>query len=272
MIPWLADIAAPVLDLARETGLYQLRHFRLQGPGSGRRKPNRHLVSDIDIRSEELIAKGLLGILPEATIYGEETIQDSGAHYTWTIDPIDGTTNFLSGIDEWAIAIALLDRQHPVFGIVYKPFTDEAFLGGEGLGAYHEWGGHRHKLPRWGKFHLAEAVVGTGFPLSDPERTDQFFGCAKEVLGRCRGIRRSGSAALDLCHVAAGHLQAFWESGLHAYDVAASLVIAAESGCDVTDFLGRPYRLFESQSIVAGPRPAQRELQETTARFYGDYA
>jgi len=272
-----------ISELLKEVGSYQMDHFRSAGPGGGDRKNSREYVSEIDIESERRLHEGLTNLLPGSRFYGEETVQESGEGYTWVVDPLDGTTNYLSGHDHWTISAALVSRQPEnnqnsvkaasriheasskiVLGAVYRPFTSELFTAVKGSGAYF----NGNQLPKQQNMPLSECLLGTGFPYRSKDTVRAFFPCAEEMLYACRGLRRCGSAALDISYVGAGFLQGFWEADLQPYDVAAGILIAEESGCSVTDFFGRPYALFASGTIAVGVPGAQEEMQRITAAHY----
>jgi myo-inositol-1(or 4)-monophosphatase len=274
--PDLTELVDRVADVARAAGTYLLKTFRSQAPGGGSEKAHKEFVSQADIGSERLIADALRQLLPRAEFYGEETSRRYGSDWVWVVDPLDGTSNYLAGLDQWSVSIALVRRHVPVLGVVHKPFSEEVFggtaAGAAADGAWYERAGRRHRLEPRGAYALSEALVGTGFPYRNPETSAAFFGCAAEVLRRARGIRRLGSAALDLCYVGAGFLQGFWEYGLQPYDVAAALVVLYQTGCLATDFGGDPYEPTRSRGIVAGPRGVHEELQAIVAAHYADYA
>ena len=263
----LKSLLAGILPLAESVGDYQNAHFRTRKPGGGDEKSAREFVSEIDIESEHRLREGLLRLLPEAGFYGEETAR-SRAEFTWVVDPLDGTSNYLSGIDVWAVSVALLRGDEILLGLVHKPSTGEHFHAVLGDGAFHTDGRGTKSLPFAEDFSLRDALVGTGFPYRSPDMTDAFFASAREVLSRCRDIRRIGAAALDIAYVAAGYLQAFWEVDLQSYDLAAALLLLRETGCPCTTFGGKPYDLFQSRSFVAGFPGAAEELREILATRY----
>ena len=262
----LHSVLENVKSLVRKTGEYQKEEFRSFHHGSGNEKVEREFVSHVDVESEHLLRHGLKEILPEAGFFGEETVQSRGHRYTWVVDPIDGTVNYLSGMDHWSISIALLVDDVPQLAVVLKPSNDEVFCAIRGLGAYH----NNQRLNEVPRLPLKMSLIGTGFPYRSPDTKSSFFSCAEEVLYASRGIRRLGSAALDLCYVAAGFLQGYFEVDLQAYDVAAALLLLDEAGCRVSDFSGRPYRLFESRTLVTGFPGVYDELQPVCGSHYGD--
>lgn len=265
-------IVSAVVRAVEDVGRYQLRFFRSQGIGRGERKSEKEFVSQVDIHSEHMLRKSLDDILPESNFFGEETLQEIGDNYTWVVDPLDGTTNYLSGLDQWSISVCLLHKHNPMLAVVNKPVTGELFSGVRGAGVqYTSRPGKSEILQKVADCPLSEALVGTGFPYRSPDTKTSFFSCAREVLECSRGIRRMGSAALDLSYLSAGYLQAFWEVDLQAYDVAAAVLFLKETGCRITEFDGAPYSLFSSRTLVAGLPKAQEELQAITHRHYGDF-
>jgi myo-inositol-1(or 4)-monophosphatase len=265
------EIVSAVARAVEDVGQYQLRFFRSESIGRGDRKSEKEFVSQVDIHSEHMLRKSLSSVIPESSFYGEETLREIGENYTWVVDPLDGTTNFLSGLDQWSVSVCLLHKRDPLLAVVYKPVTGELFSGVRGVGVqYKSLSGTSEILKKVADCPLSEALVGTGFPYRSPDTQTAFFSCAHEVLECSRGIRRMGSAALDLSYLSAGYLQAFWEVDLQAYDVAAAVLFLRETGCRITDFTGAPYSLFSSRTLVAGLPEAQEELQQITHRHYGD--
>ena len=262
----LHGVLEKLKSLVRQTGEYQLAQFRSSKPGGGDKKNEREMVSHIDIESERRLIEGLARILPEAAVFGEETVQNRSNGFTWVVDPLDGTTNYLAGLDEWSISVALLQEEEIILAVVVKPFSAETFCAIRNMGAYYN-NQRLHPIP---DFPLKKGLIGTGFPYRSPDTRASFFPCLEEVLYASRGVRRAGSAALDLCHVGAGFLQGFFEVDLASYDVAAGLLILQETGCPFSEFDGSPYKLFSSRSLVTGFPGLQNELQEICARHYGD--
>lgn len=253
-----------VINLCRTVGDYQLQQFRRLGPGSGSEKDAREFVSDVDIHSENKLKQSLVKLLPEAGFYGEETGQEGSAELRWIIDPIDGTTNFLSGLDQFCISVALEIAGRSELGVIWRPASAEGFSAVRGQGLQ-----HRGKPCRQAStLTLGQALVGTGFPYRSADLADPFFACARDVLYRCRGIRRFGSAALDLAYVASGFLQGFWESDLKPYDVAAALLFLDESGCLVSNEQGLPYSPYRDRILVCGFPGVHAELQPLISRHY----
>ncbi len=251
--------------LQKEVGDYQLRHFRKLPPGRGEEKEKKEFVSQIDITSEIKLKEKLTKLLPAAGFLGEETGRDGTTKEVyWVVDPIDGTTNYLSGMDQFSISIALVENDKPTLGCVYRPASSEYFSAIKGKGAWHQ----NKKLQNHEKISLKYSLIGTGFPYRSPQVQDNFFSCAKEVLNHSRGIRRFGSAALDICYVACGYLQGFWETNLQPYDVCGALVLLEETGCAYAAFNRDEYDFSQDESFITGLPLVYDELKKIVDRHY----
>jgi myo-inositol-1(or 4)-monophosphatase len=250
---------------AREAGAFQLSEFRKRGPGWGDAKTARDFVSFVDVESERIIRRILDQALPGAAFYGEETEQSVGADATWIVDPLDGTTNYLSGFEHWSVSIALRRTDRIVAGVVFKPSTGELFTATAGGGAYRN--GQRLALAE--PLDPAGALICTGTPYRSPETTDAFFAVVRAMLGSCRDIRRTGSAALDLAYLAAGYFQGFWEIDLQPYDVAAGLLFLSETGHPFSNFAGSSYDPFRDRGFVAGRPGVYEVLSAAVKKEYG---
>ncbi|PCJ60287.1 MAG: inositol monophosphatase [Planctomycetota bacterium] len=261
----LKELMNPIKDLMNEIGQYQMTYFRKEN--QIQEKEKKELVSKVDIESEKNIKEALLSLLPQAEFFGEESGSTSDCpqeKLLWVVDPLDGTTNYLSGLDQFSISIALLDKSEPILGVVYKPATKEIFHAIKGHGLYH----NQQLMPKQKKCEINNALLGTGFPYRNPETLQQFFKCTEAALTSSRGIRRFGSAALDLSYVSSGFLQGFWEVGLQAYDIAASLVFLNETGCRYSNFQGGTYDIFNDRTFVAGVPNTFETLQKITNDSY----
>ncbi len=199
------------------------------------------IVTESDRRSEELIVKRLREHFPDHAIVAEEGARNpasaAGAKYCWHVDPLDGTTNFAHGYPCFAVSIGLVENEEPIAGVVFNPIADELFSAARGEGAY-----LNGKLIRVSSVEKLEySLVATGFPTHHRKRSanmDYYW----EYTLRSHGVRRDGSAALDLCSVACGRFDAFWEFNLNSWDTAAGVMLVREAGGIVTDFAGQPYR------------------------------
>lgn len=256
-------LLSAVIELVSRVGEFQNQHFRSPDL-QGHEKMARELVSNVDLQSEEQLKEGLLKLLPEAGFYGEESGESGSESLRWIVDPLDGTTNFLSGLDQYSISVALEQDQRPLLGVVYRPQSQECFSALRGQGLRH----NGDLCPALGTNKLRHALIGTGFPYRSPDLAAHFFACSPDVLYRCRGLRRFASAALDLSYVAAGFLQGFWESDLQPYDVAAALLFLEENGCCSTNQRGELFNVYRDRLLVCAPPGVHAELLECVAKHY----
>ncbi len=208
-----------------------------------------NLVSYVDKEAERKLVEQLQKFLPEAGFITEEgTVQQSHQHeYNWIIDPLDGTTNFLHGLPVYAISIGLTHKNTPILGTVYHIVRKECFHAIKDGPAYCNAGEIRvSKVPT-----LAESLLATGFPYYHSEKKDIYLDIIKEFLAYTHGIRRLGSAAIDLAYVACGRLEGFFEYNLNPWDVAAGAFIVQQAGGKVTDFKGTNNFLFGGEICAA---------------------
>ncbi|KZX59404.1 inositol monophosphatase [Halioglobus sp. HI00S01] len=226
-------------------------------------KGTNDFVSEVDVNAEQEIRYHLKKAYPDHAILGEEggLDGDADAEYTWIIDPLDGTTNFARGIPHYAISIACLHKGKLEHAVVLNPVLREEFTASRGRGA--SLNGRRIRVTK--RNSLDGALLGTGIPFKG-HCDDKLGAYAKSVevlAGQCAGIRRAGSAALDLAYVASGRFDAFWEVGLAKWDIAAGALLVKEAGGLVGDFNGSENYL-ESGNIVAGnPKCFKAVLQAT---------
>ena len=205
-------------------------------------------VTNIDQYAEEIIVEEILSAYPDHGIIGEETGKSNpDADTIWIIDPLDGTLNFIHGFPHISISIAVEHQGLLTQGLIYDPLRQELFMASKGNGA--TLNGKRIRVSQ--KKYLAETIVGTGFPSRDKTKVDAYTQQFSRVVSSCMDVRCSGSAALDLAYVACGRLDAFWESGLSPWDIAAGVVIIREAGGYVSDFKGGNDTLLTNGEIVA---------------------
>lgn len=206
------------------------------------------LVTEIDRNIEAFLVGELGSLLPESGFLAEEgTTDKKGSSYNWIIDPLDGTTNFIHGIPAYSISVALLRYDEIVLGGIFDPLRDEYFAAIRGKGARLNGNNITVSTER----SLKDALIATGFPYYDFEHIDQYISLFREFMKETRGIRRLGSAALDLAYLACGRFEGFFEYGLHPWDVAAGILIIEEAGGVVTDFSGGSKALFEKQIVAS---------------------
>ena len=222
-----------------------------------RKKGAIDLVTEADIRSEKQIIKTIRGAFPDHAILAEESgLSEGTIQHQWIIDPLDGTTNFAHGLSFFAVSIAFALDGNVVIGIVFCPITGEIFTAIAGKGA--ELNGRPISVSA--SFPLSESLLVTGFPydlkkMHIPSLLTRFANCLKAA----QGIRRFGSAALDLCLVACGRFDGFWEQHLNPWDTAAGALIAKEAGATVTDFSNKPFTV-DKKEILATNGKIHKEM------------
>jgi len=225
------ELVALAVEAAEEAGDLLLRRFRVPARGVGRKSSSTDMVSDADRDAEALIRERLRQTRPDDSIIGEEGGADEGdSGLRWVIDPLDGTTNFLFGLPQWAVSVACEDEDGGLVGVVHSPCTAETFTAMRGRGAY--VGSKR--LAVSAKSDLSDALVATGFSYVPDERAVAAEILVR-VLPRIRDIRRAGAASLDIAWTSAGRFDAYFEIPTHHWDWAAGVVIAHEAGATVSE-------------------------------------
>jgi myo-inositol-1(or 4)-monophosphatase len=207
------------------------------------------LVTSVDRDAERCIIDTLLRNVPDHSILAEEETEAAGAQssYRWIIDPLDGTTNFAHGYPQVCVSVALEHENDLLLGIVYDPLRRECFSAIRRQGA--KLNGQTVRVS--GTADLDQALLATGFPYDRRDHADFYLRFFKAFMTRSQGIRRAGSAALDLCYVACGRLDGFWELKLHPWDTAAASLIVRESGGRMTDFSGGDFSIHGSETMAS---------------------
>src|SRR5512145_2819329 len=207
-------------------------------------------VTEVDRAAEQAIVDILLKAYPDHAILAEESGASGESEYTWIIDPLDGTTNFIHGFPQYAVSIALRHSDHITQAVVYDPTRNELFTATRGRGAF--MNERRIRVSR--RTRLSECLIGTGFPFRSFEHLDEYVRMFRSVTEHPAAIRRPGAAALDLAYVAAGRLDGFWEIGLSPWDMAAGSLLILEAGGLVSDFKGEPAFLEEGRIVCGAPK------------------
>lgn len=215
-------------------------------------KGRNDFVSEVDRQAEREVIHTLQKAYPTHAFLGEESGRQGPAKtdFVWIIDPLDGTTNFLHGFPQFCVSIALVHRGRIEKGVIYDPLRQELFTAARGAGA--SLNNRRIRVSK--QSGLRAALLGTGFPFRDQRHVEAYLGMMRDLMKDTAGIRRAGSAALDLAYVAAGRLDGFWEIGLKKWDMAAGLLLIQEAGGIVTDLEGKD-KFFESGNVLtANPK------------------
>src|SRR5712692_2565725 len=232
-------------EIAREAGALLAQLFKRPQEISYKRPLD--LVTEADRRSEALIIERLRSYFPKHAVVSEEGGgQKTDSDYCWYVDPLDGTTNFAHGFPVFCTTLGLAYRGEVVAGVVYDPLRDEMFAAERGSGAYlNHKRLHVSKTPK-----LSESLLATGFPpfANNHELNIRYYFRFTQL---CHGIRRAGAAALDLCSVAAGRFEGFWELKLNPWDKAAGSLLVAEAGGRVTDLAGGPFELLGNEVFAS---------------------
>lgn len=228
-----------------------------------REKNNNDMVSEVDVKAEQAIIANIHKAYPSHGIIAEESgiNKQPNDEFTWIIDPLDGTSNFLHGFPHFAVSIAIQHKGKIEHGVVYDPVRKECFQASRGNGA--QLNGKRIRVSK--TVHIEKALLGTGFPFKDKSLSDLYFKLFRELFDKCAGIRRAGACALDLAYVASGRLDGFWEFGLKPWDLAAGSLLVKESGGLVSDMDGLENYLKSGNIISAPPKIFKALLQTVKA-------
>ena len=242
------DLIGEVIEIAREAGNFIKREASHFNKSDIEHKGKHDLVSYVDKSAEELIIKKLQTILPPAGFIAEEGGGIRNDHsYQWVIDPLDGTTNFIHGIPAYCVSIALMKDQVIILGVIYDPNTEEVFHATKGHGAFRD--DQKIHVSRTEK--LTDSLLAVGLPISNFEPLGEYIEVIKKIVPKCQGLRRMGSAALDLAHVADGRYEAYFEYNLKIWDIAAGVLLVKEAGGKVSDFQGEANYLQSGQILAS---------------------
>lgn len=236
---------------AIEAGKIQARAFGNRKNLSISAKSSGDFVTEVDQACEQVIIETLSKAYPDHRFLGEEngTQGNKESEYEWIIDPLDGTTNFIHGIDQFAVSIACKKGKHLLHAVVYDPCRNQLFTATKGKGAFLD--GARIRASN--ATILRNSLIGTGFPFREGDDYESYMNILKDMMESTCGLRRPGSAALDLCFVACGRYDGFFEKGIKPWDIAAGALIAKEAGALVTDFSGESGYLDKNEIVAAAP-------------------
>ena len=237
------------IKAARRAGNIILRHADRIDMLNIETKGRSDLVSEVDHMAEQAIIEIIRQAYPDHAILAEESGEQEGSSYQWIIDPLDGTTNFLHGYPQYAVSIGLRHLGKLEAAVVFDPLRDELFSAYRGEGA--QLNDRRIRVSK--QKTLEGALLGTGFPFKNPENLDAWIAMFRELITQSGGVRRAGSAALDLAHVACGRLDGFWEIGLKPWDMAAGCLLVQEAGGIITDLDDRSDYMKTGNILAATP-------------------
>lgn len=242
------DITTNVERICREVGAFQLLHWNQMSSADVEIKSANQLVSFVDQNSEQKLIEAFQKLIPNSSIIGEESSPENRKleELTWVIDPLDGTTNFLHGLPVFSISVALFYQNEPVVAVIHCPALNETFCASKGNGA--TLNGQKIRVAEHAQ--LSDTLLATGFPYYKFNQLNEYLELLKECMQTTRGLRRMGSAAIDLAYVACGRFDAFFEMNLSPWDIAAGILLVREAGGKVTDFQGQPDVLFHNQILA----------------------
>lgn len=250
-------------EAALEAGKFVIKESRTFDTRKTESKGLNDFVSYVDKESEKMLISRLRKILPEAGVLAEEgTFSLEGKKHTFIIDPLDGTTNFLHGLHPYAISIGLREYDEIIAGVVYEASGQEVFSAWKG-------GGSRlngRKIHVSDTSHLSGSLVATGFPYDDFTRLEKYMKLLEHLLRDTHGVRRLGSAAIDLAYVACGRFEVFYEYSLNPWDIAAGMLLVTEAGGKVSDFSGSTSGVT-GEEIVATNGLVHKEMLSLIAEF-----
>lgn len=251
------------ISAAREAGKtvlhrsYRIEQLKYDYKGA------RDFVTEVDLLAEQQIAESIENAYPNHAIIAEERFSKPGSDVEWIIDPLDGTLNYLHNVPQFCISIAVRRRGQLEHAVVYDPIHEELFTASRGSGAHLNNKRIRASTVR----NLKSALIGTGFPFRELDNVDLWVAIFRELAKRTAGVRRPGSAALDLAYVACGRFDGFWEAGLEIWDTAAGALLVQESGGIISDFQGNN-KYLENGMVIAANSNLYDELSKIVADAY----
>ena len=262
-MPYSTQFVPAMTEIAREAGALLMGHF--QRRIGFEYKGDVDLVTQADRESEALITGQIRARWPQHDLIGEEGARrETGSDYRWYIDPLDGTTNFAHGFPVFCVSLGLECKGERIAGVIYDPTRDELFAAEKGSGAFlNQQRAHVSKVG-----NLAEALVATGFPSHKRHKNPNIY-FYHQITLRTHGVRRAGSAALDLASVACGRIDGFWEFNLNPWDTAAGVLIVEEAGGRVSDFAGGKWLIDSRQTLASNGLIHQALIGEMQAVFEG---
>lgn len=257
-------ICKETIQISREIGDWMVEERKKFSQDNVETKAFNNLVSYVDKEAEKNFTERLLKLIPGAGILGEEgSSVDSLNGYVWIIDPLDGTTNFVHGIPIFCTSVALQYNKETVLGVVYEPNLKECFHSFKGSKAFC----NSSPIQVSQNQELSASLIATGFPYDDFSKQDNYIEILKDLMNETRGIRRLGAAALDLCYVAAGRFEGFYEYALQPWDLAAGAFIVQQAGGMVTDFKNGS-AFHSGAEIIATNELIHASLQDKIRHYF----
>lgn len=260
----LEQLTLQVTDIAREAGAFIRQERQNFNPDKIEYKGLNDLVSYVDKTAEQKIVAALQKVLPEAGFITEEkTTIKIGERYNWIIDPLDGTTNFIHGLPVFSVSIGLQEYDQLVAGVVYEVNLDECFYACADTPAY--LNGKEIKVSQAPA--IADSLIATGFPYYDFSKQPQYIDLFADLMRNCHGLRRLGSAAVDLVYTACGRFDAYYEYNLNPWDIAGGVVILRQAGGDVVNFTGGQECMNTRELLATNGKLTQEMLKKIQEYF-----
>lgn len=245
------------ISAARAAGHVIIRNINRRPDLKIQAKAVNDFVSEVDHQAEFEIISTIRKAYPNHAILAEESGQHEGEECEWIIDPLDGTTNYLHGIPQYCVSIAMREGSKLILGVVYDPIKEELFCAARGEGATL----NNRRIRVSSQSDLSASLIGTGLPyrVDQAQLLDQYLAALRAIIEQHAGVRRAGAAALDLAYVAAGRFDGFWETGLHSWDIAAGALLIQEAGGLISDTQGG-HDYLQSGDVVAANSKLYKNL------------
>jgi myo-inositol-1(or 4)-monophosphatase len=260
----LEQVTSKVVEIAKEAGAFIREQRKTFSADKVEIKGLNDLVSYVDKTAEQIIVAALEKVLPEAGFLTEEkTINKKGEKYNWIIDPLDGTTNFIHGLPVYSVSIALQEDEELILGVVYKVNQDECFYAWQGSAAY--MNGNVIKVSD--NQTINKSLLATGFPYYDFEKQPAYIALFTELMKSCHGLRRLGSAAVDLVYTACGRFDGYYEYNLNPWDVAGGIVILRQAGGDAVNFKGGR-ECLNTRELLATNGKITQEMLDAIQKYF----
>lgn len=261
----LYTLSKKVAEVCHNVGEFQLEQRQKVHQSDVSDKGLNQLVSYVDVESEKMLIAELVKLMPQAGFITEEGTREQASRneIAWIIDPLDGTTNYLHGLPAFSISVALIADSDVVLGVVHIPAWKETFTAVKGYGAFK----NGEKISTSRTEELSSSLLATGFPYYDFDQIEAYLQTLKQLMNDTRGLRRMGSAAIDLAYVANGIFDGFFETGLNAWDVAAGELIVREAGGMVSDFHNGTDYIF-GKSIIASNKKLHPKIAHIIQNYF----
>lgn len=261
----LETLTKRVVEIAIEAGAFIRQERKNFTKEKVELKGKSDLVSYVDRETEKMLVSHLSALIPNSGFLTEEkTITQETKEYTWIIDPLDGTTNFVHSIPNYCVSIALMHNEEIIVGVVYEIANDECFNAWKGGGAFM----NGQPIRVVSEDQIEDNVFGTGFPIHNFEQIDKYLAILNQLMKNTHGLRRMGSAAADMAYVACGRYGGFFEYNLNPWDIAAGVLLVQEAGGKVSDFSGGENFLFGKEIVGAGA--VHQELLNVITSHWGN--